>query len=437
MEGKQRAPGQQSYLFQDLRGLLDARHTLYRLAERMPWAEFTTKFGAHYSSKASRPSVPIRVMVSLLMLKHLENLSDERVIERWMENPFWQFFSGMEHFQWKAPCDPCELVRFRQRIGPGGCEHILRVTVSIHGAQTGGEAVVVDTTVQEKAIAPPRDSALFEKIAAQCVAIARHEGIPLRRSYRRDIIRQRAALRMRNFPRARKRAQRATRRLRTIAGRLMRDVRRKCSEAQRLEYAERFDLFERVLTQEKGGPDHIYSLHEPQVCCIGKGKDHKKYEFGAKVSIAIDATTGVIVSAMECGNRYDGHTVPDVLAQLDRVTDWQPATLLADRGYRGVDPLDRGRLLTPDMLKRMKPSPERDADKSLLRRRSAVEPVIAHLKSDHRLGRNFLKGLVGDKINVLLAASGWNLSKWLRNIFGFRLIQLRLWMWVLFLKFVA
>jgi IS5 family transposase len=434
MEGKPNDAGQQSFLFQDLKSMLDARHPLYRLAAHMPWKEFEDRFGPLYS-REGRPGISIRVMVSLVMLKHLYDQSDERLIERWIENAYWQFFSGMEHFQWKPPCDPCELVRFRQRIGPDGCEFILKVSARLHGGDQGGSAVTIDTTVQEKNIAHPTDSRLYQRVTEQCVTIAKREGIALRRSYRRTIRRLRLELRTRNFPKAKRKARKATKKLRVIAGRLLRDVRRKCSKAQLLAYAESFALFEKVLTQEVGGPDHIYSLHEPDVYCLAKGKDHKLYEFGSKVSVAVDAESGIIVGAFNCTtNRYDGHTVPDALEQIEHITGWKPGALLADRGYRGVEPVGRTRLITPDTARRLPDGIDRDEQRRLLRRRTAIEPVIGHLKSDHRLCRNFLKGWIGDEINVLLAAVGWNLSKWLRKIFA-----LRAWciLWLLRVKSVS
>lgn len=413
---------QQSFLFQDLASQLNPTNPLYKLSQRVPWSEFEEAFGELYATDG-RPAKPIRLMVSLLILKHVFNVSDERVVAAWVENPYWQFFSGMAVFQWKLPCDPTELVYFRKRIGEMGVELILRVSVQMQGKERESETVILDTTVQEKNITYPHDSKLYRKVADNCVAIAERENIPLRQTYRRVLRRLIGILRTRNFPRARKKARKAVRRMRTIAGRLVRELLRKFRPNQHEAYRDQMQCYQRIIAQRRQDKNKIYSVHEPAVYCLAKGKDQKHYEFGSKVSIAINRH-GVIVGAINFAkNTYDGHTVATAVHQIHRVTGTTPSHVFTDRGYRKSNAPIGTTVITPyDVPK------ERDATHSRrlsrwMRRRSAIEPVIGHLKSDHRLCRNFLKGWIGDEINVMMAAVGFNFRRLLRKFLRLGSIQ--------------
>jgi IS5 family transposase len=430
MLGKLPTDHQQSAFSPDLSVMLNPNHDLVRLAKRLPWATIEERFAGLYA-EGGRPSIPIRVMVSLVLLQRMFDRSDENVVKEWVQNPYWQFFSGMLVFQWEVPCDPTELGKFRKRIGPEGCEAILGWTVSVHQADNRVQAstVVIDSTVQEKNVMTPRDHKLYRRVAERLLVIAAKEGIRLRRSYRRTIRNQVMTLRTANFPKAKKQAKKAERRLKTIAGCLLRDVLRKLGETRILERADELETMELILLQGRGGPEHIYSLHEPQTCCIGKGKDSKQYEFGTKVSLAIDPESGVIVGAMNHARAlYDAHATAEVSEQVERLTGIKPTTMIGDQGYRST--LGNATLLAVDGIRVVTPIELRKAEKGtpyhrrlrkLIRVRSRIEPVIGHLKAHLRLCRNFLHGWEGDECNILLAAAGWNLRKLLRF----------LWVWML------
>lgn len=210
-------------------------------------------------------------------------------------------------------------------------------------------------------------------------------------------------------------ARKAVKRLKTIAGRLVRDIERKLPADILQASQERFTQFHRALQQKRGHKQKIYSLHEPHVYCMSKGKEHKKYEFGTKVSITATRDSKIIVGAMAFdSNQYDGHTLPEVLLQLKRLMNYEPVAALCDRGYKGKSKINNTQILRPN-------SKTKDADQKTqtlmrerFRRRAGIEPVIGHLKSDHRLNRNFLKGFAGDRMNVLLAAAAFNFKKWMR-----------------------
>jgi len=423
MQGKPPDKRQRQFLYEGLAEMLNPQEPLYKLGQEIDWDGLAKEFSKYYVD-FGRPSHPTRLMVSLLLLKQLFDIGDDKVVEQWTHNPYWQYFSGQSRFQWKAPCDASDLVHFRKRIGKEGVRKIFELSVRLHKREAVEEPeVVVDTTVQEKNITFPTDTKLYSKVYERCLEIAKTEGIGLRRSYVRTIKRLIFAQRGRGHPRGHKTAVRATKKLRTIAGRLVRELQRKLS-AQRLDgYAEVFEIYKRVLVQQRSDKDKIYSLHEPDVYCIAKGKDHKKYEFGTKVSIAMTKESCVIVSAMNFEeNRYDGHTLPDVLEDITTVVGKRPEVAVVDQGYRGVVRIGETEVVSAKTLRSAKNGYQKRKTRERLRRRAAIEPVIGHLKSEFRLVRNYLKGMPGDHINVLLAASAYNINKWLRMVKGFILL---------------
>ena len=413
MQSKPDSIPQTQFLMPDLLTMLDARQPLYRLAQTIDWQQFATAFGPLYADEG-RPALPIRRMVGLLLLKQLHNLSDERVVEQWTLHPYFQFFCGEREFQWSAPCAASELVHFRDRIGPGGAEKLLAVSVALHGDRAKEAAVVMDTTAQEKAITFPTDAKLHAKIVQTVRRIARRAGLPLRQSYARTVPKLLQAQRGWRHPRTRPYARKAARKLKTIAGRLVRELERKLPADHR--YGKLLALCRRILTQKRHDQDKVYSLHEPQVYCLAKGKAHKEYEFGAKASLVVGKKHGVIVGALNLEkNTYDGHTVEPALAQVERVAGYRPQKGIADRGYRGRRYYGATELLIPGAPKPDATAYARRQARERFRRRAAIEPRIGHLKSDFRLGRNFLRGVHGDAINLLLAATAANLRLWLRR----------------------
>lgn len=408
-------PTTQQSFFLTLEYSLNQKHPLYILAHKIDWDLFEREFAKLYCADNGRPAKPIRLMVGLLMLKHIRNVSDESVVEQWSENNYYQYFCGEQYFKPSVPCEASELVHFRKRIGEAGIELIFKESIRINGDDSNDKHVSVDTTVQEKNITFPTDDKLHRKIIKKCTAIAEEQNLPVRQSYKRVLKKLSVDQRFRNHPRNKGKARKADRKVKTIAGRLVRELERNLPPLST--YSTTLDLYKKVLAQQKGDSGKIYSLHEPEVQCIAKGKEHKKYEFGNKVSIAYTQNTGVIVGALSFRNEYDGHTLPKVIEQITHLTNHTPQTITADRGYRGTPKIANTTIQTPKpfndkQLSRYQQSKQRKA----FRRRAAIEPVIGHLKTDHRLGRNFYKGIVGDHINILLSAAAFNfkrmMNKW-------------------------
>lgn len=425
MHAKASAAQQSSFLLPTLAEQLDPRQPLKKLADTLPWEKFEQAFGALYSVEG-RPAKPVRLMVGLLLLKQMFNLGDETVVAAWVQNPYWQYFCGLAEFQWSLPCDPTDLVYFRQRIGEKGTQLILEVSAQMHGPKAQEAEVVVDTTVQEKNITYPTDSKLCRKIIQRCWKLADKNKIQLRRRYRKLVRTCVMAQRHRRNRKHRKLAQRALRKMKIIAGRLLRELERKLPLKIKEVQEEHFQLYRRVLRQQIGDKEKIYSLHEPQVYCLAKGKEHKKYEFGSKASIVITKNSGVIIGALACEkNLYDGDTLPAALEQSEKIRGRIAARAIVDRGYRGRTWVGSTEVLVPGRAKAGQSKSETKRLRKSFRRRAAIEPVIGHLKGQYRLGRSYLKGIVGDNVNVMLAAAAWNLRKWMRAAVLFWLQLLR------------
>jgi IS5 family transposase len=403
-------------LYQDLLEQLNPKDPLLLLGKTLPWEFFEKEFASLYSA-VGRPAKPVRLMVGLLLLKQIENLSDEHVVEAWRRNPYYQAFCGMEYFQWNAPCDPTDLVHFRKRIGEAGVEKIFQASVTLHGKESLEREVVIDTTVQEKNITFPTDTKLRVKVMKRCWELAAEEGLSLRRSYRRELKKTLRVIRFSKKSQEKKRAPAAIRRVKTMANALLRDVMRKLPESRLAARHEELELYRRAVNQECKDKNKVYSLHEPGVFCISKGKEHKKYEFGAKAAIAMTKAGGIIVGAKNfSSNVYDGDTLPAVLSQIETVRGTAPERAFCDRGFRGRKQVGDTAIVLPGT-----PRPNASAyDKRKARkdfgRRSAIEPVIGHLQHSFRLARNYLKGTIGDALNLLLAAAAFNVKKWLNAL---------------------
>lgn len=419
MKGKSPGQNQLNLYKQRLADQLNPKHPLYRLAGNIPWDSFEEEFSKHYSH-TGRSAHPIRLMVGLLILKQLRNLSDEAVVERWVENGYYQFFCGEAYLQWEFPCHPTDLVYFRRRIGEKGIQKIFQVSIELHGSKAKEREILIDTTVQEKNITFPTDSKLYKKIAEQCVKIAEKEDVKLRQSYRRITKKLVLAQRFRNHPKNYKKATQAVRKLKTIAGRLIRDLKRKLSTDAHSRHHAQFKIFERVLDQEKNSSNKVYSLHEPQVYCIGKGKDHKKYEFGAKASIAVTKKSGIIVGAVShVKNVHDSKTLIDIISQSSELRGQCPEYAICDRGYRGRSKVGETKILIPKPCSKKATAYQKQKTKKRFRKRAGIEAFIGHLKSDHRMMCNYLKGSVGDSVNLMMAAAAFNFKKWMRNVVDF------------------
>jgi transposase, IS5 family len=394
---------------------LDRHHPLYRLAHEINWKIFEEAFTPLYCQDNGRPAKPIRLMVSLLLLKHIRNISDESVVEQWSENAYYQYLSGESVFQAKAPCEASELVHFRHRIGEKGIELIFKESIRINGKAGQELQAVADTTVQEKNITYPTDNKLHRKIIKHCLAIADQEGVAVRQRYTRVLKKLAVEQRFRGHRTQAGRARKADRKVKTIAGRLVRELERQLPISTVHEPS--LALFKKVLAQKKADKQKIYSLHEPHVQCIGKGKAAKKYEFGNKVSVMTTKNSGVIIGAISFEkNSYDGHTLQSAIEQQQRLSGITLEKTYVDRGYQGVKEVLGTAIVTPKALPKEAKVSEKRKMREGFRRRAAIEPKIGHLKSDHRLGRNFYKGIVGDSINVMLAAAAMNFKR-MMNIY--------------------
>ena len=406
---------QGNFLYQDLLDQLNPKHPLLMLAKKIAWQFFEDEFKPLYSENG-RPAKSIRLMVGLLLLKQLENLSDERVVEAWVQNPYFQAFCGMRHFQWCFPCNPSELVHFRKRIGESGAEKIFQASVLLHGDRALEREVVIDTTVQEKNITFPTDDKLRLKVIKRCWDLASKEGIQLRRSYRRELKKLMRIIRFKKSVRDKGKVKTAKRRLKTIANALLRDINRKLPEDRRNIHMKELEFYQKAVNQQRLDKKKIYSLHEPEVCCISKGKEHKKYEFGSKAAIAMTKTDCLIVGAKSFRNEYDGDTLQEVIKQIAAISGRSPEKAFCDRGFRGRKTEGCTAIIIPQAptsqtTEHFKRKARRDFG-----RRSAIEPVIGHVKNDFRLARNYLKGTIGDAINLLLAVAAFNIRKWMRAV---------------------
>lgn len=399
--------------FSSLEGMLNAKHPLYVLANKIEWKIFEEAFLPLYSQNNGRPAKPIRLMVGLLILKHIRNVSDESVVEQWSENIYYQYLCGGTTFTPGKPCEASELVHFRKRIGESGIELILKESIRINGKDGDDDNVNVDTTVQEKNITFPTDSKLHHKIIKKCKQIANSEQLPVRQTYTRVLKQLRLDQRFRNHPKNKSKAGKADRKVKTIAGRLVRELERNLTPNSK--YQRELELYQQILSQTRSTKNKIYSIHEPEVCCISKGKEHKKYEFGNKASF-VKTDTGVIVGAMGFRNEYDGHTLPQVFEQVKRLIGKEPKRAKADRGYRGNKKIGETEILIPTTPRKSDSYYKKKQISKAHKKRAAIEPIIGHIKSDHRLNRNFYKGIVGDNINIMLAAAAFNfkrmMNKW-------------------------
>lgn len=395
--------------YSSLSVMLNQKHPLFILAEQINWSVFEEAFAPLYCLDNGRPAKPIRLMVGLLILKHLRNISDENIVEQWSENNYYQYFCGELNFMPAVPCEASELVHFRKRIGEAGIELIFKESIRINGKDAQEQHVSIDSTVQEKNVTYPTDAKLHRKIIAKCQAISNKNDLKQRQSYTFTLKKLGIDQRFRNHPKNKGKARKADKKVKTIAGRMVRELERNLPPDA---YAEEIDLFKRVLAQKRADKNKVYSLHEPDVQCISKGKEHKKYEFGNKASIICTQNTGVIVGAMGFRNEYDGHTLEPALNQHEQLTGKRAKSATVDRGYQGKYKIGETEIAIPKPFNSKKSSKYKQIKlRKGFKRRAGIEPVIGHLKSDYRLGRNFYKGIFGDNINIMLAAAAFNFKR--------------------------
>lgn len=437
MRPRERCDSGQSDLFRArLDQIVDLGHPLARLGRAIDWGFLEARFGAVYADGPGRPPLPTRLMAGLAILKAMHDLSDEALCARWIENPYDQLFCGEEVFRHEAPFDRSSLTRWRQRMGEERLNALVQESLAT-AVRTGAAKpadftkAVIDTTVQPKAVAHPTDARLMHRARERLVRLAGKLGVRLRQSYRR--VGKHALIRQQRYAHAKqfKRAGRMLRTLRTYLGRTIRDLVRKTKHdpvlaercANEIMLARRVQAGNRNLRPVRGQPAdadlRVFSLHAPEVACIGKGKAHKPYEFGVKVSVATTlhrSKGGQFVTHVKAlpGKPYDGHTLAEIIPAIEAQTGATLTRILADAGYKGhnAPPTHRFKVYTAGQKRGMTDPIRRE-----MRRRAAVEPVIGHLKGDHGMDRNHLAGAHGDAANAVLAAVGYNFSRilaWLR-----------------------
>ncbi|RCJ33108.1 transposase [Nostoc minutum NIES-26] len=394
-----------------LESQLNLQHPLVKLAKALDWQYFEQELRTATTTDVGRPALSSRLLVGLHYLKALYDESDESVVEKWLENPYWQYFCGEQTFQHELPCHPTSLVKWRQRVGAEGVEKLLKGLLKTAFQQQALkpseiEKVNVDTTVQEKAIAFPTDARLYDKARRALVRAADKQQIKLRQSY--SHLGKQALFRQSRYAVAQQgsRARKQTQKLRTYLGRVIRDIERKLSNPSPM-LVSLLQRTKRIYQQKRNDSRKLYSVHAPEVECIAKGKVNKKYEFGCKVAVVTTHCSNWIVGIdAQHGNPYDGATLAPALLQVENLTQVKPQQAIVDQGFRGstyhpqgVQVLITGNRKPGGFLRR------------LLKRRSAIEPIIGHTKHDHRMQRNYLQGQIGDRINSFLAGCGFNLRK--------------------------
>jgi transposase, IS5 family len=425
--GRPRDERQKDLLQPALDQIIDLKHPLALLGDRIDWDFLDGRFRTVCLAGPGQPGLPTRLVAGLFILKHMHNLSDEVLCARWLENPYYQYFCGELSFCHRLPFDRSSLSRWRQRLGENELAALIQESLSV-GHKTGAletkdlERVAVDTTVQPKAIAHPTDARLMHRALEKLVNLAKRHGVDLRQSYLR--VAKRAVIMVGRYSHAHqfRRARRELKFLRTRLGRVIRDVNRKIDGNPALEARFRplLILAGRVRAQEQRqrGPK-VYSLHAPEVECIGKGKPRAPYEFGCKVTIATPVTKPkggqfVLHAKALHGNPFDGHTLGPAIADIERMTGVEVKRGHVDRGYRGHNHPHKFRIWITGQVRRTTAAIKRE-----MKRRAAVEPVIGHLKAEHRMDRNHLKGRKGDRANAILAAAGYNFSlliRWLAEL---------------------
>jgi IS5 family transposase len=398
--------------------MLDKRHELVLLADAIDWSYFENEFAPLYSH-VGQSSVPIRLMIGCLLLKHLKNLGDESLAKVWIENPSMQYFCVMKCFEHKFPFDPSDFCHFRKRIGEAGFEKIFAQSVRLHINEAPMQRCcwhLSDTTVQEHNTTFPTDAKLCKKVIDKCNKFAKELGIKLRRSYVRESKHLLRDTYNGKHPKRAKQAKKALKRLRTIANGQLRDLERHMNPSQQAAHNDALELYKQAVNQQKKDKDKVYSLHKPYTKCIAKGKAHKSYEYGNKVGIITTGKKGrkvIIAVRAFVENPYDGHTIEPLLNQVESNELTLPKEIIYDRGGKGKSVIKGVKILTPDKAKKTDSNYRKQQKRKRFRSRAAIEPIFGHLKTDFRMAQNYLWSEKGIQSNALMAATAWNLKKYM------------------------
>jgi IS5 family transposase len=400
--------------------LINPNHELALLANTIDWQYFEDEFKPYYSDKGA-PSVPIRVMVGCLLLKHLYNLGDDRIPEYWVRDVYFQYFCGGVFFEHRFPFDPSDFAHFRKRVGEEGIAKIFSYSVRIHGVEVPKQAkfVLSDTTVQENNTTFPTDAKLCKKVIDKCNEIAEQSGITQRQRYTRESKKLLQSTYNGKHPQRAKQAEKSKKRIKTIANRMLRELDRKMTDLQKSFYKSDLELYTRAVNQQKNDTDKVYSLHKPFTKCIAKGKAHRQYEFGNKVGLISGGKKGKkIILAIRAflDNPYDGHTIEPLLNQMEGNKIRLPQELAYDRGGKGKTEIRGVKIIIPSPPKKTDTQYQKRTKRKKCRARAAIEPIIGHLKTDFRMQQNYLWGEKGIQINAFMAATAWNLKKMMEKL---------------------
>lgn len=333
-----------------LTDFIDPDQKIVLLADAIDWDYFEEEFRPLYSD-TGQPAIPIRFMVGCLLLKRLYNYGDETLADAWVRDPYMQYFCGEAHFQHEFRCDPSDFVHFRERIGKGGVQKIFAYSVGMHPQLSKGKQRLSDTTVQGNNTTYPTDAKLAKKVIDRCNRIAKTEDVDQRQTYVRvskQHLRDSYRGKGKHSSSRAKKAKKARKKLRTIAGRLIRELERELPQSTLEGYEEDFKLYRRAITQERKDKDKVYSLHKPFTACIAKGKAHTPYEFGNKVGLLVHATQSIVtgVKSFE-GNPHDSKTIKPLLDQLKETDQELPKEVIYDRGGRGKPTINGVKITTP------------------------------------------------------------------------------------------
>lgn len=407
---------------EELLQMINQQHPLCLLSEKINWEKAETIVNSWFDKGLGRPAKSSRLIAGLFLLKQMKNVSDEDLPELWVENPYWQYFCGETYFQHEFPIHPTSMSKWRKKMSESDAQALLALTIELALntetiKRSDMNRVNVDTTVQEKAIEFPTDSKLYYNAIQQLGKLSKASGLPIKQNYK--FVSKQLRFKANNYRRAQqhKRAKKQESKLKTNLGRLYRDVQRQLEKQPHLASAFKalLERVERILLQTKQSKNKLYSLHAPEVECIAKGKLKKRYEFGVKVSVIATQESNIILGAQALhGNPYDGHTLKPALDQVEQLTGKRPHRCFADNAYKGHE-----ETITLVHIARKKNTYATRYLKQLMRKRNAIEALFSHAKRDGQLGRNYLKGEHGDKLNALLSAVGYNLRMILNHLWLF------------------
>ena len=404
---------------------LNPKNKLYKLRDLVNWSELEARALPNIEIKQfGRNKKDHRVMLALSMLQAMYNGSDSFTEEELKENIYWQYFCGYEYLQKDLDVSEATIRRFRNDLGEEGYNEILKELLRI-GLKVGAlkkkdlESVIIDTTVQIKNIKHPHDVYLMETAREKVVDLCKRLGIPLNETYAKTFKYKMIKLwKYKEDSKARQR-RKIMISLKVRLGRLIRICQRGI-EKSKLELSEEDgailsrakNIHAQSILKKKDKDLYkkenkiIYSFHAPEVECIGKGKLNKPYEFGNKVGIVVSGRGNFVLGIKSFhGNPYDGHTLDQTVLELRKLSP-ETSKIFVDLGYTGHNFKEKGKVFTAKTKKTLS-----NDDKKMQKRRSAIEPIIGHLKNFGRMGRNYLKGVVGDIVNPLISAVGLNLRR--------------------------